>query len=86
MAALVTLLVVAVVFFLLHRLALWAEGRGWIYYRNKRGSALGNIMSGLDPIWNPASKHNQAEERRLQDDRDDEHDGAPPKMRGKRRA
>ncbi|HWL64608.1 MAG TPA: hypothetical protein VNP73_01425 [Actinomycetota bacterium] len=25
------------------------------------------------------------EERRLQEDRDDEYDGAPPKMRGKKR-
>lgn len=39
----------------LHRLALWAEGRGWIYYRTHRasigsaGMAMLEVTSLLDP-------------------------------------
>ncbi len=40
----------------LHRLALWAESRGWLYYRQKarfRGSSIGLI----EEIYNPAAEH-----------------------------
>jgi hypothetical protein len=40
----------------LHRAALWADGRGWIYYKTKprfRGSSLGLIES----VYNPAMEH-----------------------------
>jgi len=39
----------------LHRLALWAEGRGWVYYRTHRapvgsaGMAMLEVTSILDP-------------------------------------
>ena len=39
-----------------HRLALWADRNGWLYYRTKprvRGSSLGLIES----IYNPAMEH-----------------------------
>ena len=72
------LLIVAVVAYLLHRLATWAERRGWIYYRRDRGSALGSVMSAVDPIYNPGKSHQIEEQRRLQDDREDEEAAAPP--------
>ena len=33
-------------FYVLHRVALWAEGRGWVYYLNSKpsNSALGNAF------------------------------------------
>ncbi|MCP3976478.1 MAG: hypothetical protein GY720_18480 [bacterium] len=40
----------------LHRLALWAEGRGWIHYKTEakyRGSSLGLI----EGIYNPGVEH-----------------------------
>ena len=40
----------------LHRLALWADGRGWLYYKTKpkfKGSSLGLI----EGIYNPAVEH-----------------------------
>ncbi len=40
----------------LHRLALWADGRGYVYYRTKpkfKGSSLGLI----EGIYNPAVEH-----------------------------
>jgi len=39
-----------------HRAALWAERKGWIYYRNRppfRGSTLGL----LEEIYNPSMQH-----------------------------
>ena len=40
----------------LHRLAVWADRNGWIYYKTKpkfRGSSLGLIES----VYNPAMEH-----------------------------
>lgn len=42
--------------FALHRLALWADKRGWVYYKTKpkfRGSSLGLLES----VYNPAMEH-----------------------------
>lgn len=52
--------------YVLHRLALWAESRGWIYYRSSRGSggaALSNAMSEFEAVLNPAAEHRLEEER-----------------------
>jgi RimJ/RimL family protein N-acetyltransferase len=75
---LIVVLVVGVTGLLLHFLALWAERRGWIYYRKARGSALGSAMSAVDPIYNPGKSHQVEEQQRLEDDRDDEDAGSPP--------
>jgi RimJ/RimL family protein N-acetyltransferase len=72
------LAVLGLVAFLVHRLALWAERHGWIYYRSRRGSGLGSVMSAIDPIYNPGKQHQLEEQRRLEDDRDNEDSGAPP--------
>jgi hypothetical protein len=47
---------VLVVGYGLHRLALWADGRGYIYYKSKpkfKGSSLGLI----EGIYNPSVEH-----------------------------
>ncbi len=52
-----TLLLLAAIpptLFALHRLALWLEARGWLYYREKQpqrrsGSALGPLAELIDP-------------------------------------
>lgn len=52
----VAVIVAAVLAVGAHRAALWAESRGWIYYRQKprfRGSSLGL----LEEIYNPAAEH-----------------------------
>ncbi len=43
----------------LHRLALWMEAKGWIYYARKKASpnALGNAFLELQQIVNPKTKH-----------------------------
>ena len=46
-------------FYGLHRLALWAEGRGWIYYRRRRmppGSA-GMVFLEVASILDPGVEH-----------------------------
>ena len=45
-----------VVLFILHQVALWADRRGWIFYKTKpkfRGSSLGLLES----VYNPAMEH-----------------------------
>ncbi|HSM01189.1 MAG TPA: hypothetical protein VK960_01945 [Acidimicrobiia bacterium] len=43
----------------LHRLALWAESRGWIYYRTKRmpSGAAGRAFMELSAIVEPEIEH-----------------------------
>ena len=43
----------------LHRLAVWAEGRGFIYYREKRGSsgALSNSFLELQSLFEPSKRY-----------------------------
>lgn len=49
------IVVIAIVLFLLDRLALWAESRGWIFYRRRHpspgtvGSAFLEIQSMIEP-------------------------------------
>lgn len=52
-------LAVLAAFYGLHRIAMWAERRGWIYYRTKRGSsaALGNALLAAQAILEPSTKH-----------------------------
>ena len=50
------LVALAALLYGLHRLALWADSRGWIYYKTKprfKGSSLGLIES----VYNPAMEH-----------------------------
>jgi len=50
---------VAVGLWLLHRLALWAEQRGWIYYVRKKArlDSLGSAVLELQQMAEPAKKH-----------------------------
>lgn len=65
----------------LHRLAVWAERRGWIYYREKRGSSgtVGNALLEVLALFEPSTRH-VVEERRREAVEDDE-SGEPPRGR-----
>lgn len=69
---------VAAGLYCLHRLAVWAERRGWIYYREKRGSSgtVGNALLEVHALFEPSTRH-LAEERR-RDVAEDEESGDPP--------
>ena len=55
----VWLVVAVVALYGLHRLALWAEARGWIYYRTKRmpAGAAGRALMELSAIVEPEIEH-----------------------------
>jgi hypothetical protein len=72
------LLALAVGVFLLDRLLLWIESRGWIYYRrNKpgRGASTYHLFE-----WNAAfdPTMRQVQEERVREEREEEESGAPP--------
>ena len=62
----------------LHRVALWAERRGWIYYRRRRGTsaALGNALLNVQSLVEPSRKH--VLEERVKETRHDDESGDPP--------
>lgn len=82
------LLVIAVVLggYGLHRLASWAESRGWIYYLKRRGSSgtLGNAFLELQTMIDPSKKIVLEERRREVHEEDDE--GDPPEPQGRERS
>lgn len=43
----------------LHRLALWMETKGWIFYMHKKASpnTLGNAVLGVQQIFQPGTEH-----------------------------
>lgn len=43
----------------LHRLALWMEAKGWIFYLHKKasGNALGNAVLNVQQILQPGPEH-----------------------------
>lgn len=75
LVAVVAVVVVAAI----HRLALWADARGWIFYKTKprfRGSSLGLI----EEIYHPAHEHVIDEEKSEQEraDVDESGEARPP--------
>jgi len=66
------------VLYTIHRIAVWAEGRGWIYYLKKQGSsgALGNAFLEVQAMIEPSAKH--VLEERLIEDLEAEEAGDPP--------
>lgn len=66
----------------LHRLAGYAEARGWIYYRKHHGSwgAVGAALSHVHAIYEPGRIHVQQlkEEAHVYQAEDDEGEGPPP--------
>ena len=51
-------LAAAAILYALHRVALWAEARGWIYYLNSKptGSTLGNAFLEVQSLIEPGKR------------------------------
>ncbi len=62
----------------LHRLGLWMEERGWIYYRRKRGGSgsLGTAFLEVQSMLEPSKKH--ILEISQKDESEDDDSGDPP--------
>lgn len=70
---------VAIALFLVDRLALWAEDRGWIYWRRKKAQsgAVSSILMELNVVTNPSAQHVvEAKESKKPEERDN---GDPPR-------
>ena len=54
--------------FVLHRLALWMESKGWIYYKHKSpGAGAGNALQELNAFMRPSVRHTQEITKKKQD-------------------
>jgi hypothetical protein len=75
---LLKVLAAATVLYGLHRLALWAEDRGWIYYlRRKPGaSSLGNAFLEVQSLIEPEKRH--LSEVRQAESVEEDDQGDPP--------
>ena len=74
---------VVLILFALHRVAVWMESRGWLYYRRvkPRSSNLGNAFLELQSMLEPGKRH-VIELRR--EEHDDQTDSGDPPETGKK--
>ena len=63
------------------RIMVWMERRGGSTGGSSGVVSAASAIGPLAEFWDLSRAHVQAETRRLQDDIDDEAEGAPPKMR-----
>ena len=83
----ITLVLAAGGLYLLHRFLSYAEDRGWIYYRKKRGSYGGlGVTSNFLNMYDPSRKHLQQVVREGEWKRDEDDDGDDPSTQHRRRA
>jgi hypothetical protein len=79
MRSLLTGAVVVLALWAAHRFLSYAEDRGWIYYRNKRGSYGGlGVTSNFLNMYDPSRKHLQEVVRESEWKRDEDDDGDSP--------
>jgi hypothetical protein len=72
-------LIAAVILWGLHRGLSYAEERGWIYYRKKRGSYGGlGVTSNFLNMYDPSRRHLQEVVREVEWKRDEDDDGDRP--------
>lgn len=77
-----TVVLIAAGAWLLHRVLCYAEDRGWIYYRRKRGSYGGlHVTTNFLNMYDPSRRHLQEVVREAEWKRDDDDDGGGPKVR-----
>jgi len=59
--------IAVIAFYLLDKLGLWAEQRGWIYYRYKRASrtAIGNAILELQTVVDPSKRYVVEERKKI---------------------
>jgi hypothetical protein len=69
----------------LHRLGLWMEDRGWIYYRKKHGSSgtLGSALLEIEALLEPTRRHVVEVQRR---DESEQHESGDPPSEGPAKA
>ena len=77
MTAALWVALIGALLYALHRLGLWMEERGWIYYK-KRGSsgALSSAFLEVQSILEPGKRYELEIQRK--DDAEDQESGDPP--------
>ncbi len=68
--------IAGIALYLLDKLSLWAERRGWIYYRHKRssGGAIGNAFLELQAFFEPSKRYVIEERKNIKKDAQDSGD------------
>ena len=79
MRGVLVLLGAAAILWALHRFLSYAEDRGWIYYRKKRGSYGGlGVTSNFLNMYDPSRAHLQQVQREGEWKRNEDDDGDRP--------
>lgn len=69
-----------VAIYVVHRLLMYAEQRGWVYYRKKRGTYGGlHVTTNFLNTYDPSRKHLQETMRESEWKRDEDDDGDRPR-------
>jgi len=69
-----------VALYALHRFLTYAEARGWVYYRKKKGTYGGlHVTTNFLNMYDPSRKHLQEAVRESEWKRDEDDDGDRPR-------
>jgi hypothetical protein len=84
MQAVLIALAAGVLLWGIHRFLSYAEDRGWVYYRKRRGSYGGlGVTSNFLNMYDPARRHLQQAVREVEWKRDEDDDGDHPPGEGR---
>lgn len=76
----VKIVAAAVAVYALHRSLIYAEERGWVYYRKKRGTYGGlHVTTNFLNMYDPSRKHLQQASRESEWKREEDDDGDRPR-------
>ena len=77
----IKVVVVVAVLYGLHRVFLWMEEQGWVYYWHKRGTGgAGNVLLPIQAIYQPEVNYILEERVRLEAEAEDDESGEPPDL------
>ncbi|NUM54115.1 MAG: hypothetical protein HUU46_10765 [Candidatus Hydrogenedentes bacterium] len=70
-----------VALYAVHRLLLWMEERGWVYYWHKSGTGnAGNVLMPIQAIYQPEVNYVLEERVRNQTEAEEDESGEPPRL------
>ena len=80
MSGLIWIIVSAAAIVAADQLLLWAERRGWVYWRKTKGrrGGMGDVFSGVEASMNPRAEHVQVAKQTKR--REDRSAGDPPSI------
>jgi hypothetical protein len=61
--------------FIIDRLGLWLEAKGWVYWRKRKSGGAGHALQEFDALFRPSARYTIEVKQKDSKQRDDQGDG-----------